>query len=1082
MKKLLSLLIFFPLLLPASPVSRRDAESSAVRFLESRGISESTLKIRNSHGVRKSKAADEECPYYVFDYGKGVVIASADDRLPAILGYTTSPNTRPDFPPALEAWLADYEDYTARLDKLPSDIQKQNAPQRNRQEQPALADHAPIAPIITTQWYQREPYNLTCPVYPGTELRSVTGCVATAMAQAMSHYRYPSHTTKAIPKYTYTGDYQGVQTKITVPALPDHLFIDWDNILDFYDDEHPHSPVNDTAIANFMMYVGKAVKMTYTPSGSGAYSVNSSSTLRNYFGYPSTVIHHQRETFSNAEWDELIYNEIANNRPVVYHGSTTTGGHAYIVDGYDSDGYYHLNWGWGGAYDGYFLLDVLNPRNNDKTGASSTREGYVISSGATIGIDTIETVLAPPRLMIGLKSSTEDSLYYSSRNYTNCPTHFDIGIALLNEEGDIASILDSHLNIDYANTSSLNHGFALNLHEAGTYQIAFVSRITDTEQWNQSPNVNNNGAILTVIIDTEGKATVQGKYPHIDIKQINVIGPREVDSLHTIDVLIRNIGCGSYVNPLYLHYRSEDGLDVDTVSQTVWLEANENVSRWVHIGFTPKTWGKYKLYIQTSSEPTPEDILDSLEIDIQTPSRASVKVGTKTTVYPTLQQAIDYAVTKKNPTVKLLCNINMNADTLNIRSQLSKHKLVLDLNGFKIEGKSPTLLYMRPRYTTASVDIVDNSTEGTGRITNSAAFNGVIKTVYLYKGTINLKGGTIEANNKLAYSSANKSVKALAVYVRPGYNFNMTGGEIIACSTRYALGIGSYGNIDISAGTIDVQETASGRAYALYVLGGTAHVSGSAVINANATSYAIGAYVGGGKPSTSGKLYNGELIIDGGTFNVNAETKAFGIAVTHNSRGELVDAGYLLINNGLFNVSVQQKTAYGIYLQKELQVNDAVATPQAVIKGGYFMITGPAGLKPINTYATPDALTFEGGFFNRASYISRYTAPTKDCNYQLVKLGKKEEAYKLGYRYKIVEIADETADGAAIRMMAGSEKTDTDITLLPEEELTEGPLRVYDALGRLVLSTEAGNAADLNLTPGIYILQTGAKTRKIAVQ
>ena len=1061
MKKLLSLLVLFPLLLPANPVSRGEAESSALRFLQERGISGSVLTVSKSHGARKSQAADGVCPYYVFDYGQGIVIASADDRLPAVLGYTTSPNKHADLPPALEAWLEDYEAYTALLDKHPEEAQQQHAPQRRRQEITPSPDHAPVEPFITTQWYQREPYNLTCPVYPNLDKRSITGCVATAMAQAMSRYRYPSHTIKAIPQYSYTNDYLDEDISVTVPGLPNNLFIDWDNMLDLYDDEHPHSPVEDTAVANLMMYVGKSVKMMYSPGSSGAYSINVASALRNYFGYASTVMHHQRETFSSAEWDELIYNEIAHNRPVVYHGSTTTGGHAYVVDGYESEGYYHINWGWGGSYDGYFLLDVLNPRNNDKLGASSTREGYVQSSGAIIGIDTVETELAQPRLMVSIKEFADDSLYYSSRNYTTIPTHFDIGIALLDENANIISILDSHSDINYKSTSYLSHGFALNLQDAepGYYNIGFVSRITGTEQWILSENVNYNGAIVLLYIDENGKRWWYNYIPNIKIQDINVIGSHQSDSLHTIDVLIRNIGCGTYVNPLYLHYRSEDGLDVDTVSQTVWMEVDYTEERWVHLGFTPKRWGTYKLYIQTEKDPLPRQILDSLEIDIEMPTRASVTVDSKTTFYPTLQQAVDYAVKKRNSTVKLLGNIHMAEDTLQIRSKLREHHMELDLNGFTIDGKVPTLLYMRPSYSSSSLDIVDNSEAQTGKITTVADHNGVMKTVYLYRGTINLKSGTIEVKNQLFYYGSHKGVKAAAVYVRPDCNFNMTGGALNAYSTRYTYGIDTYGNVNITGGRIKAEDTAFGRAYGLNVLGGTTRVSGSPVIEVKASIYAIGARVGGAKPSTAGRLYHGELIVDGGTFNVNATSKAFGVSVINNHRGELVDAGSVVINDGQFNVSVQRSTAYGVYLRKALQVNDNVAVPQAVIRGGHFMITGVSGLRPVNTYAAPDALTLEGGVFNRSNYLSRYTAPTKECNFKLVKLSKNEEDYLNGYRYKIVEIPGLTPEQAPVRTIT---ETEDESMVRPASEIStqkilrDGQLyilyegRMYDVQGRRV--------------------------------
>ena len=194
----------------------------------------------------------------------------------------------------------------------------------------------------------------------------------------------------------------------------------------------------------------------------------------------------------------------------------------------------------------------------------------------------------------------------------------------------------------------------------------------------------------------------------------------------------------------------------------------------------------------------------------------------------------------------------------------------------------------------------------------------------------------------------------------------------------------------------------------------------------------------------------------------------------------MVDAGSVIINDGQFNVSVQRNTAYGIYLRKALQVKDNIAVPQALIRGGKFMITGSSTLRPVNTYAAPDALTLEGGLFNRSTSLSRYTAPTKDCNYQLVKLSKKEEAYLDGYRYKIVEIPVETIVEAHVRKTEGSWKEYSGITL-QDDEWTDSPIRVYDTSGRLVLTVQAGEAGNLRLTSGIYILQAGDKSRKILV-
>ena len=56
-----------------------------------------------------------------------------------------------------------------------------------------------------------------------------------------------------------------------------------------------------------------------------------------------------------------------------------------MVDGYDKDGLYHLNWGWGGSCDNYFLLSILDPDSNDGIGASTSTDGYSFSQEAVIG-------------------------------------------------------------------------------------------------------------------------------------------------------------------------------------------------------------------------------------------------------------------------------------------------------------------------------------------------------------------------------------------------------------------------------------------------------------------------------------------------------------------------------------------------------------------------------------------------------------------------------------------------------------------------------------------------------------------------
>ncbi len=1062
MKKLLSLLVaLLPMLLVASPISREQAQKSAEAFLLQRG---KPAQITSVSGPKKARASKQSVSsHYLFRYDDGIVVTSADDRLPAVLGYSTSGNLCAEaMPLALEEWLNEIDELVSQMPETETDAS--SAPRRTRAyEQPQ--DHPSIAPIITAQWYQREPYNLTCPEYLQTGLRSVTGCVATAMTLAMSHYRYPNYTTKAIPKYTYTGNYEGVSTKITVPALPTHLQIDWDNIVDYYDTLHAHTPQQDTAIANLMMYAGKAVKMQYTPSSSGAYSINVASALKDYFGYPSTVIHQQRESFSSHEWDELIYNELANNRPVVYHGSTSSSGHAYIVDGYESNGYYHVNWGWGGSYDGYFLLDVLNPRNNDKTGASSTREGYVQSSGAIIGITTETISPIPARLIMELQRNTADSLFYRSRNYTTCSTHFDIAIAQLDEDGEIIQILDSISDIAYTNTSIKTHGFAINIHTKGTYTIAFVSRISGTEDWLISPNYNNNRALITLIINKNG-ATVQEQSSQLTILDKNISSTFEVDSLVTIHARIKNTGMATYNGTLYVHSLTCNGYEHRVNPQSVFIESGQTTI--VPLGHSPRQWGNYKMYITTAQSLSEGVILDSVDVTIQNPTAGhglSVidyaidnrsengeiqgnalsgsitvrNVGTAHQSYPlainlmkktepktysvvssqpvnpnrsalapqeqatyafsfdslqldsiyTIQvvydslstvrplnggfyqlfplskltepysskyvaklttadttmfctsvaSALSVAAKQVNPTITLLQTVENISKRLKYASAIDNSVCTLDLNGHTLSGELNYLLLLQSKGENNEFVITDSSISSTGKISSSKSYNGLIRTVYLYYGSLRIEAGTIEAENTLPYSTSATSIGATPVYTRSNTSFEWNGGLLTSISDRNAIG--------------------------------------------------------------------------------------------------LVNHGATVINDGHLDVNATLTNAYGIYVGAETATN----TPTALIKGGYFMVKAPSAPKMVNTHAKADALKIEGGFFNANRNLSYYLAPKAEGKFYARKLSATENGYPDGYRY--------TIDQATVAVTNNAKNTTAYYTSLREavaatKKMTSATVKLLD--------------------------------------
>ena len=118
-------------------------------------------------------------------------------------------------------------------------------------------------------------------------------------------------------------------------------------------------------VAKLLRHAGIACDAVYDWSGTGSTASANVQAMREYFGYSSQATMEFRINKTDEEWDALIYNELANHRPVIYAGypEYESGGHIFIVDGYN-EGYYHVNWGWDGMYDGYFLFNAMLDYND----------------------------------------------------------------------------------------------------------------------------------------------------------------------------------------------------------------------------------------------------------------------------------------------------------------------------------------------------------------------------------------------------------------------------------------------------------------------------------------------------------------------------------------------------------------------------------------------------------------------------------------------------------------------------------------------------------------------------------------------
>lgn len=228
-----------------------------------------------------------------------------------------------------------------------------SAPRRARQ---ATSSIVPVEPLLKSVRDQEEPYNLMCPHWTyddGTisEERCLSGCVATCIEQIMAYYRYPEALVDTLHGWS-TDHY-------TLPDLLPGTRFDWDNYLLDYRDGWTAAQGN--AIALVSLACGMAVKMNYGLRSSGANTYNAVEPLKRAFGY-GMACSTDRIFYTPEQWHALIQNELRNGRPVAYAGhNIELHGHAFNIDGVDEQGFYHINWAYNGAYDGWYDLDWLNP-------------------------------------------------------------------------------------------------------------------------------------------------------------------------------------------------------------------------------------------------------------------------------------------------------------------------------------------------------------------------------------------------------------------------------------------------------------------------------------------------------------------------------------------------------------------------------------------------------------------------------------------------------------------------------------------------------------------------------------------------
>ena len=496
MKKLLYTLALAGMIAPAvqaRTLSVDQAMANASSFAASAmqkapSLHQTSLKYAGSVDYQGSPAV------YLFtsSANQGLIVTSASDLTPAVLGYADSGSfDMQSMPDGLKYMLDMYAEEIAMAEAGQTMQVIYNAP----------AERQPIEPLCKTTWNQNAPYNDLTPTLSGQHC--MTGCVATAMAQVMKVHEWPADHGTGFVSYTWTYGAETLSYNLANSTM------DWANMLNSYDGTA--TDAQNTAVASLMRDCGYATNMQYSLNASGTSAVQIPRALYYNFGYDAAVRTLQRLYYSQSEWENIVYSELQNGCPVMFTGvSDSQGGHCFVCDGYSSDRYFHINWGWGGMSDGYFLLSAFDPETQ---GIGGSTGGFNNGVNVCVGIKKPVTgsqiyteIIGEGAFGTGASSyTTGQQVAFTSDGFTNTSMitiYAYPGVKLTDENGNVTYIqsptedeLDSYYYVQ---------GYYIPASEfptSGTYTVTPAWLNGDTNEWQDIRFPINEVSSLTLTIN-----------------------------------------------------------------------------------------------------------------------------------------------------------------------------------------------------------------------------------------------------------------------------------------------------------------------------------------------------------------------------------------------------------------------------------------------------------------------------------------------------------------------------------------------------------------------------------------------------
>ena len=592
-----------------APITERQARNIAANFMASHAIPASNLRLSHKAPKFNAPATNADAAYYAFNSSRGgFVIVAGDDRTPTVLGYSDKSNFDPqDVPEAMQAML---EGYAAQIAAL----------EDGAKAAPHFVNGNAIAPLVTAQWDQDAPYNLLFPTLNNGRTAYV-GCVATAMAQVLYYWKWPARTSAPIHAYT------SQQESIYMPQLPIISFA-WDKMQDTYQIDD----ASDAALAasQLSLYCAQSVDMNFTPTGSSAYSHDIPTALSTYFNYKRSAKYIQRDVYSSVAWEEMLYEELSSGRPVLYSGSKAMSGHEFVCDGYDGNGMFHINWGWNGVSNGYFLLSVLDP-DTQGIGSATGSYGYIEEQGMVIGIEpgtgtASGLEVTTDRVEVNSYTATRSSSTYNFSisqatrflNRMPQPISFDYGWGVYDTSGRLIQKLNTSYITAMATNYFINAEQTLlfgNGRSSGVFYIKPIYSERNTNNWRPCLGAGINYIKMSIqgnrcVVICEGT----GGTPSYEVNDITVTGNMHPTRPVYIKLNVTNTG-NSRNNFIYMFANGR------FVSEA-FVDMEKGTSGDVNFQYTSRNTGSVELKFSLNRDGS--DPIGSKTIDIVTMPAATL--------------------------------------------------------------------------------------------------------------------------------------------------------------------------------------------------------------------------------------------------------------------------------------------------------------------------------------------------------------------------------------------------------------------------------------------------------------------------